>query len=131
MSSVPCREREERGRNHEIYSPPRKMNQVTYHRLQQIGERLKRECHAEQVILFGSYARGEETVDSDIDILVIAPTQEHFFDRMATVLKTIRDLRKGLPVEPIVLTSDEVKKRVELGDSFIQGILQKGISLPA
>ena len=40
-------------------------------KLKAISERLKREYHAEKVILFGSYARGEEDNDSDIDFLIV------------------------------------------------------------
>ena len=54
------------------------MNKQAHSQLHQIGERLKKECNAQQVILFGSYARGEETVDIDVDLLVVAPTNEGF-----------------------------------------------------
>ncbi|MGQ9632099.1 MAG: nucleotidyltransferase family protein [bacterium] len=46
-----------------------------------ISERLRKEYHAEKVILYGSHARGEGTEDSDIDILVIALTNERSFKR--------------------------------------------------
>ncbi|MGH7889141.1 MAG: nucleotidyltransferase domain-containing protein, partial [Thermodesulfobacteriota bacterium] len=78
------------------------MNQEISERLQKISERLKKVYHAESVILFGSYARGEETEDSDIDLFIIAPTEERFFERMATARRHIRDLRNGLPLAPIV-----------------------------
>ncbi len=55
------------------------MNQEISERLQKISERLKKEYHAEKVILYGSYAIGEETEDSDVDLFIIAPTQERFF----------------------------------------------------
>lgn len=45
---------------------------------QEVYERLKKEYCAEKVILYGSYARGEETEDSDVDLLVVAPTTEDF-----------------------------------------------------
>ena len=98
-------------------------------RTKAISERLKKEYHAEKVILFGSYARGEATKDSDVDILVIAPTSERFFERMATVKRLIRDLRNGLPIAPIVLTQEEIDKRVEIRDQFIREILEEGIAL--
>jgi len=94
-----------------------------------IGERLKKEYKAERVILFGSYATGEATEDSDVDILVIAPTTERFFQRMATVKRLIRDLRDGLAVAPIVLTQEEVEQRISIKDQFIEGILEKGVEL--
>jgi predicted nucleotidyltransferase len=105
------------------------MNQEVFERLRKISERLKKEYHAEKVILYGSYARGEATEDSDVDLFVVAPTKERFFVRMASVLRLIRDLRNGMPISPLVLTPKEVKKRTEIGDQFVQGILEEGIYL--
>jgi predicted nucleotidyltransferase len=105
------------------------MNQEISAQLKTIGERLKKEYHAERVILYGSYASGEATEDSDIDLFIIAPTNERFFERMATVLRLIRDLKKGLPIEPIVLTADEVEGRIKIGDQFIQEIVEEGVYL--
>jgi predicted nucleotidyltransferase len=93
-----------------------------------IADRLKKQYHAEQVILFGSYATGAATKDSDVDLLVIAPTKERFFERMASVKRLIRDLRKGLPVAPIVLTPKEIADRKKLEDSFVTEILEKGLA---
>jgi predicted nucleotidyltransferase len=98
-------------------------------RMKAISQRLKKEYKAERVILFGSYAKGKATEDSDIDILIIAPTTERFFERMATVKRLIRDLRNGLAVAPIVLTKQEVEERVKIGDQFVKEILEKGIEL--
>jgi predicted nucleotidyltransferase len=105
------------------------MNQEIFRRLRKISERLKKEYHAEKVILYGSYATGEATEDSDVDLFIIAPTNERFFERMATVRGLIRDLRNGLPVSPIVLTPEEVEKRRRKGDQFVQQILEEGIIL--
>jgi len=105
------------------------MNQEIYERLRNISERLKREYNAEKVILFGSYARGEETIDSDVDILVVAPTKERMIDRMASVSRIIRDLRNGLPISPIVLTSEEFRRKLEEGDAFIRTVVEEGVVL--
>ena len=105
------------------------MNQEIYKILRNISERLKREYNAEKVILFGSYARGEETLDSDVDILVIAPTKERMIDRMASVSRIIRDLRNGLPISPIVLTSEEFRRKLEEGDAFIRTVVEEGVVL--
>ena len=98
-------------------------------RLQTIGKKIKKDYRAERVILFGSYAKGDATEDSDVDLLVVAPTKERFFERMASVRRLIRDLRAGLPVSPIVLTPGELEKRRRAGDPFVQEILQTGVSL--
>ena len=71
------------------------MNPEIEERLKKISERLKKEYHAEKVILFGSYARGEETEDNDLDILVSAPSHERLFERMATVLEMVSKIDKS------------------------------------
>jgi len=105
------------------------MNREILGRLKRISERLKKNYNAEKVILFGSYARGEETEDSDVDLLVISPRKERFFERIASTKRLIRDLRNGLPVAPIVLTPEEAEKRKNIGDQFIMDIFENGISL--
>ena len=98
-------------------------------RVKAISERLKKEYNAEKVILFGSYARGEATEDSDVDIFIIAPTKERFFERMATTLRITRDLYRGIPISPIVLRPDEVRERISKGDQFVIEIIEKGIEI--
>jgi predicted nucleotidyltransferase len=98
-------------------------------RIRAISERLKEEYNAEEVILFGSYARGEATEDSDVDLFIIAPTKERFFERMATVLRLTRDLHHKLALEPIVLTKEEVEQRLQRGDQFVKQITEKGVYL--
>jgi predicted nucleotidyltransferase len=44
------------------------MNQEMNKRLHMISERLKKEYQAEKIILYGSYATGEATEDSDVDL---------------------------------------------------------------
>ena len=97
--------------------------------LQTIGDKIKKDYRAEKVILFGSYAKGNATEDSDVDLLVVAPTKERFFERMASVRRLIRDLRDGLAVSPIVLTPLELEKRRQAGDPFVRDILETGVSL--
>ena len=105
------------------------MDRATHESLKRIAERLKRECGAQKVILYGSYARGEETADSDIDLLVIIPTTDRMIDRMTKVRRAIRDLRNGLPISPVVLTPKELEDRLEAGDSFVRAVIEEGIAL--
>lgn len=97
--------------------------------LERIAERLKREYSAEQVILYGSVARGEATEHSDIDLLVIAQTTEKFYLRMASALRVVRDLSRGLPLSPIVLTPAELEKHLKSGNTFVEEIIREGIPL--
>ena len=92
-----------------------------------IAERLREQYGAKEVILFGSYARGEVTEESDIYLLVISETKERFFNRQATVRRSLRDLKRGIPVSLIVLTSVEIENRKKRGDHFIKEIIETGI----
>ncbi|MBI5191827.1 MAG: nucleotidyltransferase domain-containing protein [Nitrospirae bacterium] len=105
------------------------MNKEIYVKLRNISKRLKKEYHAQEVILFGSYATGKATKDSDVDLFIIASTKERFFERMATVKRLIRDLRDGFPVSPIVLTPIELENRKKAGDQFVLQILESGMVL--
>jgi predicted nucleotidyltransferase len=102
---------------------------IAMKRLSAISKHLKKEYHAQKVILYGSYARGDMTTDSDVDLLVIAPTHERFFERMATVRRLLRDFRKGLAIAPLVFTEEEINQRKKKGDQFITEILETGIEL--
>lgn len=97
--------------------------------LKAIAKRLKEQYGAIEVILFGSYANRTAREDSDVDLLIISDSQERFFGRQATVRRLLRDLKKGTPVSPIVLTPKEVEERKEHGDQFINEILETGIKI--
>jgi len=97
--------------------------------IDRIAARLKREYRAERVILYGSVARGEATEHSDIDLLVVAPTTEKFYLRMASVLGLVRDLSRGLPLSPIVLTPEEFEQHLKSHNAFVEEILLEGIPL--
>jgi uncharacterized protein len=97
--------------------------------LSRIANRLKCDLDARHVILYGSTARGEATLHSDIDLLVIAPSTEKGYLRMARAREAIRDLSFGLPISPLVLTPDEVQQRLDAEDPFMREIIENGIDL--
>ena len=79
-----------------------------------------------KVILFGSHAYGEVTEDSDIDLLIVKETSGRFIDRWVTVRELIADPKRRTPVEPIVVTPDELERRLTCGDQFFQEIVTRG-----
>lgn len=98
-------------------------------RLNTIADRLRREYGAARIILFGSAARDMVTEHSDIDLLVIAETSERFYERAASVLRTVRELSYGMPLAPIVLTVKELQARLDRGDQFIAEVIGTGVDL--
>ena len=94
-----------------------------------MAELLRRDYAAEKIWLFGSHARGTADEASDVDLLVISPTTEKFFDRMATVRRLLRNQRSGSSISPIVLTPEELEARLRKGDQFFAGIVETGLEL--
>jgi predicted nucleotidyltransferase len=97
--------------------------------LGRIADRLKREYGAERVIVYGSVVRGDATIHSDIDLLVVAPSTDKAYQRMATVKAIVRDLSRGLALSPIVLTPTELQERLADEDPFVREIVDSGVEL--
>ena len=97
--------------------------------LKQIADRLRERLGATRVIVYGSVARGEATIHSDIDLLVVAPSTERSYLRMADARGAIRDLSRGIPISPLVLTPEEVELQQRQGDAFVCQILNDGVEL--
>lgn len=82
-----------------------------------------------RIILFGSYAYGEPDDDSDIDLLIVKQTNERPIDRRVKVREIVPDRARRIPFEPIVLTQEEIDRRLEVGDQFVREILVRGETL--
>ncbi len=96
---------------------------VTVSQIEDLARRIGREFHAHRVVLFGSYARGAGTADSDVDLLVILPFEGKSVDQSVQI--RLR-LRPGFPVDLIVRTPEKVRERLEMGDDFLREILEEG-----
>lgn len=99
--------------------------------IQQIVEKIKKEYGPKRIVLFGSYAYGTPSRDSDIDILVIKETTERPIDRRVKIANIVSDPKRFIPVESIVMTPGELEERLKRGDQFVKEILEKGEELYA
>lgn len=97
--------------------------------MERIAACLRQDYGAERIWLFGSMARGTGDEDSDVDLLIIARTDQGFFGRLATVQRLLREHRRGVAVAPIVLTPEELEARLAKGDQFIGDIVTHGVEL--
>ncbi len=96
---------------------------VAMRQIEEFGRQIGRQFSAERVILFGSYARGEVTADSDVDLLVVAPFEGKSVHKSVEIRMK---LRPRFPVDLIVRTPEKVRQRLEMGDGFMQEILREG-----
>ena len=96
---------------------------VTMHQIEDLGRRIGEQFHPRQVVLFGSYAQGHATGDSDVDLLVVMPFQGRSVDKSVEIrLKT----NPPFPVDLLVRTPDMIRQRIEMGDFFLRDILRHG-----
>ena len=85
-----------------------------------------------KVILFGSYAKGTQTDDSDIDLLVVTNDNfifESFAQKMEIKLKianALNSLREYADIDLIVHTKPMFEKFIQLNSGFKKEILSTG-----
>jgi predicted nucleotidyltransferase len=97
---------------------------VTRLLINSIVKRLTSNLNVEKIILFGSYASGTPTKDSDIDIFVIVNTKEKGIRRYALVSELLEP--REIPLDIIVKTPAEVKRRSKLFDPLLTDIYKTG-----
>lgn len=79
--------------------------------------------HPEKIILFGSYAYGTPTADSDVDLLVVMRTRNQL-EQAVTIDEAIEE--RGFPLDLLVSTPKMLTARLRWGDSFVQEIVSQG-----
>jgi uncharacterized protein len=84
--------------------------------------------HPERIILFGSHARGEAEVGSDVDLLVITTeTFDHHNSRRQALARLWRSLTKiRVPVDIILSSVDEVAQWQGTTNHLIANALREG-----
>jgi len=81
----------------------------------------------QQIVLFGSRARGDAGFDSDYDILVIAPSSEPRWRRAVRLYRALAGL--GVPKDIVWWTPEEVAEWREVRTHFITVALREGRTL--
>ena len=80
--------------------------------------------HPEKVILFGSYAYGNPTPDSDVDLLVVMKTNETSANRSWAVSRLM--IPRPFPVDILVRTPKEIRQERTNGNFFVEEIVSRG-----
>ena len=77
-----------------------------------------------KIILFGSYAYGRPTPDSDVDVLVVMPRLRQSRHDVATRIR--EKVECDFPVDVLVRAEAEVKRRLRQKDMFFTHITSEG-----
>ena len=79
--------------------------------------------HPDQVILFGSYAYGKPTLESDVDLLVVMPHEGRGVEKAIEIRLKVR---APFPMDLLVRSPEKIRERLALGDWFIEDVLNQG-----
>ena len=93
--------------------------------LLQITDKIKTHFNPQKIIVFGSYAWGKPTEDSDIDIFLIMESNLRRDERARQVQKIFS--QRTFPLDVIVYTPEEVEQSLKRGNPFIREILNQGV----
>jgi len=87
----------------------------------------------ESILVFGSFARGEAGVDSDIDVIVVRPDSvDEDDDDWATALETWRSEATsitGNPVEVVEVSREEAASKLRGRSEFWRNVRRDGVSI--
>lgn len=91
---------------------------------------IKRYCDAiaaafkpHKIILFGSYAYGKPTEDSDVDVMVVMPRKRYRRDLGWRIPVKVPP---SFPLDVLVLADDRLQDRVDDREGFILDVTEKG-----
>lgn len=90
-----------------------------------LAREIAAQFNPERIYLFGSYAYGTPTPDSDVDIMVVMNTDDMM--HQAGEIRTAIDV--DYPSDILVYTPAYLAERLALGDFFIEQVAAQGIVL--
>jgi len=96
---------------------------VSKEKIKKFVEEIVRKFQPEKIILFGSYGYGKPDEESDVDLFVIMNTKK---SSIAQEVEIRMEIERNFPLDLIVMTPEEIEKRIKQGDTFLQTILEKG-----
>ena len=96
---------------------------ITMRQIEDVSRRIAAEFEPERILLFGSYAWGAPSPDSDVDLLVILPFEGK---AVAKSVEMRLKIKPPFPVDLLVRTPEKIHERLVLGDPFIRSILEEG-----
>lgn len=79
-----------------------------------------------KIYLFGSIAGGSPDEESDIDLLIVAPSEDRPLERRIKLRQMLKDYDRRIGLDLLVYTPEEFKMLENQPSSFIYSALKKG-----
>ena len=81
------------------------------------------------IFLFGSSSSGKSDSESDIDLLIIAPSEDRPIDRRLKIKKLLLEYERNIGLDLLIYTPDEYNMLVNEPSSFVHSIVKHGLKL--
>ena len=102
------------------------MSTISRPKIRKFARQVAKQFNPHKIILFGSYAYGKPTEDSDVDILVIMSFKGRNPEKATEIWMATKP---EFPIDIMVRKPAEIKARLKMGDCFFREITEKGIAL--
>ena len=103
------------------------MIQIDTNLMDEIVRRIVKTIDPEKIILFGSRARRDARLESDIDLLVIAESTQPRYRRAAPLYGVLSDILA--PMDILVYSPEEVLEWSQVPQAFVTTAIREGTVL--
>lgn len=96
---------------------------VSWDKISELARKIADKFKPEKIILFGSYAYGYPTDDSDVDLLVLLSFQGKGFRK---TLEILNHVDPQFPVDLLAKTPEDAIRRYQEGDPLMRIAIDQG-----
>lgn len=96
---------------------------ITEQQIKETANKIGEKFSPEKIILFGSYAWGKPTENSDVDFFIVKET-DNTRDMSRKISRFV--FPRPFPIDIIVYTPEQIEKRKQMRDFFLKDILTSG-----
>ncbi len=100
---------------------------IPFAQIEAVAKKIAERFPVQKILLFGSYAYGEPTEGSDVDLLVVMDTAKRPSEIRYEMYSLLEDFTA--PIDIVVKGTKEVESAMRGRDWFLRDILAKGLVL--
>ena len=99
---------------------------ITQREIEEYAQAVAQKFHPLKIVLFGSYAHGVPTTDSDVDLMVVLPEGALGKRNRDRAIAIDAAVPAGFPLDLLVRTPADLEWRLAEGDCFLRDVFAKG-----
>ena len=99
---------------------------ITQRQIETYAADVAREFRPLKIVLFGSYAYGNPTDDSDVDLMVVMPKDDSGAKNRDKAIAIDSAIPASFPLDLLVRDPEDIRWRLEEGDCFLHDVFSKG-----